>query len=172
MKPKRSYPKASGTYDECGTPDYAIEAITPYLPPRLWETAPGEELMVRALRRRGFDVVYGPWDFFKVTGLMPDVDCLITNPPYSIKYEWIRHTLSFGKPAALLLPLESLGAMAFWNAANQRVPSILIVTPRINFKMPNKGWNTGGAQFPIAWFCWGLDMPPISHVNIIDRRNE
>jgi len=153
---KRMYPRASGTYDECGTPSYAFWPLVTILPLgcTVWEPAPGEGLLARAMLDSGFSVVETSTDFF-VTDAPPTADVLVTNPPYSIKYRWVERALSFGIPVALLMPVESLGTGALWKACGHVVPRMILVSPRINFKMPHKGWE-GTAQFPTAWFCWGL----------------
>jgi len=161
MKPKRSYPKASGTYDECGSPDIAIDAIAQWLPRYVWEPAWGEGLLAVSLVRRGF-VVHGAQgsDFFQES--WPNgAQAIVTNPPYSIKYKWIEACAQFGRSFALLLPLESLGAAALWDAAAGAAPCVRIVTPRLRYKMPYKGWE-GTPQFSTAWFCWGMNMPTLS----------
>jgi len=157
MKPKHAWPQTSGPYDNCGTPSYAVDAILDLLPKyRIWEPAPGEGLLATALRNRGYYVVETFSDFF-TTVLPEDVACIVTNPPYSIKYKWISRCWEFtGIPFALLLPVESLGVSAFWEACHNVPPNITIVLPRINFKMPDKGWGGSGAQFPTAWFSWGM----------------
>lgn len=48
-------------------------------------------------------------------------------------------------------------------------PKLIYVTPRINFKMPNKGWGGAGAQFPTCWYLWNFDkygqIPSINYVH-------
>ncbi|MCB0176137.1 MAG: DUF3102 domain-containing protein [Anaerolineae bacterium] len=162
MKPKSSQVGDIYTahgYDACQTPAYAADPILPYIKPgwKVWEPAVGEGLLKNALCEAGFpvvssDILYGQ-NFFEYE---PESwDCLITNPPYSIKYDWLKRCFSLGKPFALLLPVETIaaesGAVLFRKFGGLEV---IFVTPRINFKMPNAGWSGNGAQFPTAWFTW------------------
>lgn len=41
-----------------------------------------------------------------------EYDCLMTNPPFSIKTQVIEKVAKDGKPAALVLPLDSIGGVA------------------------------------------------------------
>lgn len=168
MKPKSNY--TSGIYtpqgmDACQTPPYAIDPILPYLDQRwtLWEPAAGELYLVNAFYDAGFhqnqiiasDIITGQ-NFFDFA---PDQgwDCLVTNPPYGIKYDWLERCYEFDKPFALLLPLETLGAKAAQNLFKQYGVEIVLMDKRVDFKMPEKGWE-GSAQFPTAWFTWGLEI--------------
>lgn len=173
MKRKRSYPKSSGTYDECTTPAYAIEPLLEYLPNNIWEPAVGEGNLVRAFTERRFAVFATSDDFFSYKQIPhPDIMAIVTNPPYSIKYQWIEHSLSFGIPVSLLLPVETLGAQSFWDAVGTQLDfGIITINPRINFKMPYAGWD-GSAQFPTAWFCWDLCVNGIEHFRHSKKQRE
>jgi hypothetical protein len=168
MKPKINRAgdteEASG-YDSCQTPGYAIDPLLPYLSAdwRIWEPACGENMLVEALYDAGYkedrvigsDVLTGD-NFFHFE---PDAwDCLITNPPYSIKYQWLRRCYELGKPFALLMPVETIGAKAAQTLMEEYGIQVIFLNRRVNFKMPNKGFDGGGAQFPVAWFTWGLNL--------------
>jgi hypothetical protein len=100
------------------------------------------------------DILYGI-DFFK--DQPSDYwTCQITNPPYSAKYKWLARSYELGKPFALLMPLETLGAWAAQKLFKRHGIKLIIPNKRIDFGMPEKGWSGGGAQFPTAWFCYGL----------------
>lgn len=159
-KPKQSY-KPDGR-DNCQTPQYALDPLLPYLKTSwlIWESAVGEGNIVRKLRKSGFsvgasDILTGQ-DFFKYEPTL--WDCQITNPPFSRKYEWIDRSFSIGKPFALLLPLETLGAQKAQKLFERYSIEIILLNKRVGYKMPNKGWNGAGAHFPSAWFTWGLNI--------------
>ncbi len=86
-------------------------------------------------------------------------DCLVTNPPFSIKYKWIARCYELSKPFALLLPVETLGAKTAQKYFRDYGVQVIFIDGRVNFKMPNMGWDGAGAQFPTAWFTFGLDLP-------------
>lgn len=164
MKPKASKHgdmKKSNGYDQCQTPFYALDPLLPYLPSgTIWEPAAGDGHIVTKLTTSGWNIISGDiltgQNFFETEPL--DWDCQITNPPYSIKYEWLARSYELSKPFALLLPLETLGAAKGQRLFDRYGVELILFDKRINFKMPNKGYDTGGAQFPTAWFTFGLGI--------------
>lgn len=146
--------------DACQTPSYAIDPLLPYMDPEwtVWEPACGEGLLEDALYDSGFnqviptDILTGQ-NFFEFE---PEKwDCLVTNPPYSIKYRWLQRCYELGKPFALLVPVEMLGAATAQELLKKYSFEALLLDKRIDFKMPNKGFE-GSAQFPVFWLCWQL----------------
>lgn len=151
-------------FDACQTPAYAIDPLLPYLDRSwtIWEPAAGEGLLVDALSDSNFEMIIGSdiltgSNFFEFE---PDQewDCIVTNPPFSLKYRWMERCYQLGKPFALLLPVETLGAKTAQEMFREHGIEVIFMDKRINFKMPNKGWDGGGAQFPVAWFTWGLNI--------------
>ncbi len=150
-------------FDSCQTPPHALEPLLPYIDKRwtVWEPAAGEGLLADTLLMNArvkvveSDILTGQ-NFFEYE---PEQwDCIITNPPYSIKYLWIERCYKLGKPFALLMPVETLGAKAAQKWFSVGV-EVIFFERRINFKMPNKGWNGSAAQFPVAWFTWQFNLP-------------
>lgn len=160
--------------DRCGTPPYALEPLLPFMDRDtiIWESASGEGLLVNALRRKGYDrIIYSDIlqhpseDFFKT-------DCLqytevafgavgkliITNPPYSLKYKWLARCYELGYPFALLMPSDTLFAASANKLFQKHGIEIIIMNPRVDFKMPNTGWSGKGAQMATAWFTWKLNI--------------
>lgn len=149
-------------YDACQTPAYALTPLLPYLKRHwiIWEPAHGEGLLTNALESNGLKVVTSDiltsQNFFDYE---PDGwTATVTNPPFSLKYKWMERCYLLGKPFALLLPVETLGAKTGQELFRQYGLELVLMDKRINFKMPNKGWDGGGAQFPVAWFTWGLNI--------------
>lgn len=149
--------------DACQTPAYAIDPLLPYIPRNwtIWEPAAGEGNLVDALFDSGFNSVVASdiltnQNFFDFE---PDNwDCIVTNPPYSIHFQWLERCYELGQPFALLLKVEILGTKTAQELFDKHGIEVIFVSPRINFKMPNKGWEGGGAQFPTAWFTYGLNI--------------
>lgn len=147
-------------YDACQTPGYALEPLLPYLQGQriVWECARGEGFLYDALEQSGLkavgsDILTGQ-NFFEFE---PDAySCIVTNPPYSLKFRWLERCYQLGKPFALLLPVETLGAKRAQELFKVHGAEFLMLNKRINFKMPNKGWDGAGAQFPTMWVCWKL----------------
>lgn len=161
MKPKANLTGVSKR-DRCQTPAYALGPLLPHLQRgwRLWEPAQGEGLLVRALQRQGYrvqgsDVLTGR-NFF---GWQPGSwDALVTNPPYSIKYEWLARCYELGNPFALLVPVEMLGAATAQAMLAEHGTEIILMDKRVDFKMPDSGWTGGGAQFPVMWLTHGFGI--------------
>ena len=167
MKPKENKGNKVGTYDECQTPPYALEPLFPYLNKDwfIWECACGSHtlwkaLLMAGLKTDGTDIKHGE-DFFNplLSNYVLDWNCIVTNPPYSIKYEWLKKCYELGRPFALLMPVEMLGTKRGQDLFDEYGIQVIFVQPRIDFYMPNKGYEGGGAQFPTAWFTWKLNLP-------------
>jgi hypothetical protein len=155
--------------DFCQTPAYAIYPLLQHLAgsdgqqkPIVWEPAAGEGNLAEALADRHIKVVTSDLrrgaeqDFFSYEP--PQWDIQVTNPPYSIKPQWIERSFALGKPFALLLPVESIGAAAIARQFAGKRIEIVFTYPRIAFKMPDKGWVGSAPQFPVAWFTYGLGI--------------
>jgi hypothetical protein len=165
MKPKQNRQgsvKKSYIYDQCQTPFYALDPLIPYLSEKgtIWESAAGDGQIAAKLKLSGFQVIATDIltnkNFFEIT---PQCwDCQVTNPPYSIKYQWLNRSYQLDKPFALLLPLETLGARKGQKLFEDYGIEIILLDKRINFKMPHKGYTGNGAQFPVAWFTYGLGI--------------
>lgn len=175
MKPKLNR-KGTPQLDNCQTPGYAVLPLISYLYSfdTVWEPACGEGylsdyIVENGLRVVASDILTGH-DFFERRP--PAWDCIVTNPPYSLKYKWLERCYSFDKPFALLLPVETLGAAKAQKLFSEYGISIILLNKRVNFKMPNKGWEGSGAQFPVAWFCYkmpGLERDKITY-GYIDKQ--
>lgn len=110
-----------------------------------------------------------PRDFLKVedqkdftaTYLSPDCKfedaIIITNPPYSLKNEFIEQCLSLRIPFAMLMPLTALGTKHRWDIFKEHGIELIIPRNRVNYKTPSG--RGSGAWFDSAWFCHGLNLP-------------
>lgn len=147
--------------DLCQTPPYAVEPLLPHLPLSwtLWEPACGEGLLAEKLSKTHrvieTDLEAG-YNFF---GFEPALwQAIVTNPPYSIKYLWLAHCYELGKPFALLLPVETLGTKSGQRLFKRYGLEVIFLDDRVNFSMPHVGFEGSRAQFPVAWFTWGLEI--------------
>jgi len=100
--------------DEFYTPLYAIEPLLKYLKPGSKILCPFDTEMsnyVKLFKEKGFDVYYSHIlegkDFFDITDLS-DYDYIISNPPYSLKYEVFNHLFKLGRPFAMLVGVVGL----------------------------------------------------------------
>jgi len=151
MKPKTnqlSDETKSLTYDRCQTPAYALTPLLRHIPTELqvWEPASGEGNIVKTLEYFNYTVT--PTDlltgqnFFHYSLASDALDCQITNPPFSIKYEWLAQSYELGLPFALLMPVETIGAARAQRLFDNYGIEIIYMDKRINFKMPShKTWE-------------------------------
>lgn len=162
MRPDKKKPNESQVRDRCQTPAYALEPLLPYLVGKrfVWEPARGEGKLEDALHKAGFLVTSGDiltgQNFFAVTP--PIVDCLVTNPPFSVKYPWIARCFEIGLPFALLIPVSSIGAVGC-NALmrkHENDTGIILMDKRVDYHMPVAGESGSGAQFASLWLCYKL----------------
>lgn len=179
MKPKQNQKAESGAgYDCCYTPWHGVAPLFPYLAPgtRVWEPACGNGMMANALIEHGCGVHQTDWttghDFFTYAPEPDTYDVIVTNPPYSLKREWMRRCYELGKPWALLVPFETLstgGALAMYRQYGWEE---LRLMQRVNFHMPDTGFHNNGAQFPVVWLCWHLLPAPIIVADVPPPRPE
>lgn len=149
--------------DNCQTPPEALAPIMPYLKigGYVWESACGEGLLLDTLASIGWCVgtdTIGGKDFFQYQPENWDVQ--VTNPPYGLKYKWLKRSYELGKPFALLVPVEMIGTKSCLDIMEEYDLDFewIFFKRRINFKMPNKGWSGKGAQFPTFWYTRGLNI--------------
>jgi hypothetical protein len=170
MKPQTVVPQASGTYDNCYTPPFAVWPLLPHLPAGavVWEPCAGDDYLADALRLAGHRVVSTDLDRGAEQDLftMPTpagATHIITNPPYSIKPQVIAELLRRGLPWALLVPFETTAS----KKVRDLFPGLhtieqMYLDGRINFQMPRAGWAGNGAQFEVMWLSYKLTGQPIS----------
>lgn len=99
--------------DEYYTPAGAIKPLVKYLKPksRIWCPFDVDESnFVKVFKENEFEVInshidYGQ-DFFKHE--VPQVDYIISNPPYSLKYEVLKRLFELNIPFAMLLGVVGL----------------------------------------------------------------
>ncbi|KKL14615.1 hypothetical protein LCGC14_2513860 [marine sediment metagenome] len=89
--------------DDFQTPPHAINPLLPYLSTEwiIWECATGNGNLERALKAAGYscygtDIIYGQ-DFLatSVTARGYERDCIVTNPPYSLKNEFLEQFVEY-----------------------------------------------------------------------------
>ena len=148
------------------TPEHAVDILLKYvyIPPyyTIWEPAMGKGNIVNALRKKGYnvigtDIIYGQ-DF--LTYEPEKYDAIITNPPYSLREEFIKRCYDLIRPWALLMPLTTLEGLERQNLFNEYGITIIIPKRRINFETPTGSGS--GSWFMTAWFVYGffVKKPP------------
>lgn len=150
MKP----PLKAGNVDDFQTPKEAIYPLLKYLKKDwiIWECATGKRNLENALMKFGYfvfgtDILSGH-DF--LTWQPKKYDCIITNPPYSLKEEFLKRCYQLGKPFALLLPLTTFETRKRQSLFKKHGVQVIFFDKRINFETPSG--NGSGSWFATAWF--------------------
>ncbi len=139
-------------FDDIYTPSYAIKPLLKYIPKNItvWEcTDYGKSEITRLLKEHGCKVIstdkkenffeYIPKEHF---------DMIITNPPYSLKNEFLQKCYEYGKPFCLLLPITALEGKARGEMFRKNDIQVMVLDSRVNFTNKNNNW------FNVSWFCW------------------
>lgn len=84
-------------------------------------------------------------------------DCVITNPPYAKKQQFLERAYELGRPFALLLPLTTLETGKRQNLFKKHGVQIILFPKRINFQTPSGGGS--GSWFATMWVTWQLNLP-------------
>lgn len=147
--------------DDFQTPPEALLPLLPHLQRDwvLWECAEGKGYLTKALVDKGYEVIgsdiLNGADFL-VWEPVVHYDCIITNPPYSLKQKFLVRAYHLGKPFAFLLPLTTLETKARQDLFKRYGLEIILFDKRINFHVPSgkesKSW------FATAWFTNGLNI--------------
>lgn len=159
MKP----PLRQGAPDDFQTPPEALGPLLPYLSPQwtIWEPACGLGYLVDGLEVANHIVTASDLHATPSRNFLSwepgQWDCIVTNPPYSLKQQFLARAYSFGKPFALLLPLTTLETSKRQRLFRQHGIQLILFDRRINFRTPSGLDGKGSSSwFATAWFTWGL----------------
>ena len=108
--------KTDKASDEVFTPDYAVKPILKYIKPNSTVWCPFDKPdseFVKQITGNNCSVIYSHIDyeggnFFEYAPADHQYDCIISNPPFSIKDDILKRLYELNKPYAMLLPLPSL----------------------------------------------------------------
>lgn len=145
-------------YDELYTPEYAINPLLKYLPKDkiIWEcTDFGSSNITKVLKKNGFQVVSThkkDFDFLKDTADF-SFDIILTNPPYSLKNQFLQKCYEYKKPFCLLLPITSLEGIERGKMFREYGVELMVLDKRCNFIYDNSKKNN---WFNTSWFCWNI----------------
>lgn len=161
----RQPPMQQGSSDDFQTPPKALWPLMPFLDTNwtIWECANGEGNLTEFLQEQGYTVIATDLhktghDFLKWQPKQ-EYDCVITNPPYSLKQEFLERCYDLGKPFALLLPLTTFETWKRQRLFKSHGVEVIFFDKRINFHTPSG--EGGGSWFATAWFTWGLELPSV-----------
>lgn len=153
-------PNRQGSPNDFQTPKEALKPLLPFLKKDwlIWECATGKGNLERGLLEEGYltigtDILNG-YDFLNYEP--KQYDCIITNPPYSIKQQFLQRAYELGKPFAFLLPLTTFETTKRQELFKKYGLEVIFFDKRINFETPSG--NGSGSWFATAWFTNGLNI--------------
>jgi hypothetical protein len=188
MSKQKSNLKNIPARDQCATPWYAVDPIIRVLKNyginpmkekiKISEPFAGEGLLSNKLKMEGFkvfpsDIINGV-DFFDIVKnpkFKNAADLVLSNPPFSKKYEIIKELYSAGISWALIVPLETLGAGKAQKMFKENGIIQIFLDKRVNYKMPQMGWEST-SDFPSLWLLHlaGMEKKTITHYETINQK--
>ncbi len=171
-KPK---PMQGSSSNDFQTPPEALYPLYPYLKKEwvIWECAEGEGYLTKGLESEGFSVIgsdiLSGRDF--LTWQPDHFDCIITNPPFSFKQEFLTRAYSLGKPFAFLLPLTTFETTKRQSLFRTYGLEVVLFDKRINFVISNKVQDSK-SWFATAWFTNWLDIGSQLNFAVYQSRNQ
>ncbi len=153
-------PKSGRINDNWQTPIEALQPLFPFIKKEwlIWECAQGKKYLVNGLLNKGFEVtgsdILTGQDFLS---WQPDkFDCIVTNPPFSLKQQFLERCYRLKKPFALLMPLTTFESARRQSLFYQYGVEVILFPFRINFE--NESSKVSRAYFISAWFTNGLNI--------------
>lgn len=150
--------------DEYYTPDYAVRLILPYLKAKgfskIW--CPFDKVhseFVKILQNEGYDVVYGHidtgQDFFE-QNLPSDVECVVSNPPFSKRDAIFKRLYDLKVPFALIMNSNGLfDSKSRFDLFSQNNFELLIPKGRMKFFDENM-ISRNSPNFQSVYVCHGI----------------
>lgn len=125
---------------------------------KIWECACGQGHMSKVISSYGYDVFssdlynteYGENGIDFLLNDKKDTDMIITNPPFKLAEEFIRHSIDLQKPFAMLLKSQ------YWHSAKRRslfeqFKHVFPLTWRPDFLF---GQKSGSPTMECIWTVW------------------
>lgn len=140
-------------FDDLYTPSYAVKPLLKYISKGItvWECCDfGKSEITRLLKEHGCKVISTDKEenFFQYKPQC-DFDMIITNPPYSLKDEFLEKCYEWNKPFCLLLPITALEGKKRGKLFRKRGIELLVFDGRVGFMSDKKSnW------FNTSWFCY------------------
>jgi hypothetical protein len=180
-KPKTPQPqmeKVVQPRDVFQTPNYATKLLIPFIPNNItaiWECSSGEGKISNVLIKEkdyiveNSDLKYGESHNF-LTANFPEKlnkaeSCIITNPPYSLKYKFVERAILHDVPFAFLIPFDlSKTLIEFFDKYNCQA---IVPTRRVDYITPTgKEGKASSSQFHSVWLTRYFNLP--QQLNFVD----
>ena len=149
-----------GIHDTYTTPIEVWRKLAQFIPNDkvIWESAYCDGSSGDVWRELGYNTIHEDLDYFKWEP--ENYDIQITNPPFSIKKEWLQRAIELDKPFVLIMPESVLTTKYLRDILTDVKKLQLIVTRRMNFEKVDDGVKTltTGACFGCHFYCYGLNL--------------
>jgi hypothetical protein len=170
--------------DDWQTPPHALQPLLPHLKKDwfIWECCSGKGNLVNALRDLDYLVyasdIKNRRDFLNMPKgklleemefVIRTCDVIVTNPPYSLKNQFLERAYALGKPFAFLMPLFTFEGPRRQSLFERYGLEVIMIDHRIEFEPP-PGRNPIG--FATAWFTWGLSIGKQLTFGKVDKKAE
>lgn len=156
--------------DEYYTPDYALDFILPYIKKlkgrkqnfTVWEPACSpHQHIVKYMKKKGINTVgtciskSQKYDFLKYKPNF-HFDIIFTNPPFSLKKEFINKCLEYKKPFILLLPSRIMENHSWYKMFIEKDFTFILPNKRINYI--RKDGEKSKSFFHSCYLTYGLNL--------------
>ncbi|MEE0970685.1 MAG: sugar-phospahte nucleotidyltransferase [Clostridia bacterium] len=160
--------------DEWYTPEYAVVPIVKYLKPCSTIWCPfdkADSKFVKTFSKRGFSVIHthieDGIDFFDLC--VPDVDYIISNPPFSVMDKVLEKLFLISKPFAMLCNVEKIfGSSKRFGVLRYNPFELIIMSPRVNY-ISRDGVRRNNPTFQSGYVCSGICQKQINFEEV-ERR--
>lgn len=109
-------------------------------------------------------VIHENKDFISGKHKLPQFDIIVTNPPFTRKYDVLKWLLSLDKPFVCLFPMQIISTQKFTDLTKNDSLTIIIRSGRMRFERNGK-LLPSSAHYPCVWICKGL-KPSRNHGQI------
>ena len=156
------FAKAKGKTDEWYTPKSAVSVILPHITnfSTIWCPFDKEESEFVQQIQKTHKVITSHIDDGKdFLTFLPSIkfDCIVSNPPYSIRNEILKRAFQINKPFALLMNTNGLFDSSIrWGLFKDKMFTLFYLKGRVNY-MKSPGQNIKGSPpFQSAYICFGM----------------
>ena len=147
--------------DEYYTPERSWDMIKQYLPDEpvvVYEPFYGKGHTYTYFKDEGYFMLgEDGLNFFSKDAdtMLRNCDCVITNPPFSIKYDIMKRLLEFDVPFILMLPVGILTTKIFRRSIGDADVSVIIPDTRLKYFRNNK---LVSPNFDSCYLCYKMDI--------------
>lgn len=165
MHHKKNTPSKKVT-DEYYTPAKVWDDIKPYFPKKhivIYEPFYGQGHTYNYFKRNKYNIIGKKGlDFFTIEGkyLLSKCDCVISNPPFSTKYDIIKLLVSYKKPFILTLPLSCINTIIFLKSFNNDMSEVSLIIPKGRMKYIYDGTTANSPSFESCYVCYKMPQIP------------